>query len=255
MVVSPVNEITPEGLPEFFASDIRRTALLSPRQSSGDLLWRKNRQYVVVNTRTPELTFRGDTNATTFIRDRRRQLSDIFKRITLPCVLGLRSCSYPTISPAKVASCFTEHPRTRNKIAPFLKYDLILIWLWRMRSCTGFRMLIPPRIASRMYSRYGDGGTIMQPVKVTVDAYNGDVNLRLGLERADIGRCIRHLRWSVQTSDAMPEALRSHLRYPEDLLTCKPRCTPVSYDECILQPGRCLSLPCPTDNQTFEPFI
>lgn len=263
MVVSPVNEITPEGLPEFFASDIPPHGAIEFHVNRPEIYYgERTDQYVVVNTRTPEFDFpQGDTNATTFYQGTGGvQLSDIFKRITFAVRFGTAKLFLSNDITSQSRIMFYRNIQERvNKIAPFLKYDsdpyLVvadekLYWIQDAYTTTDrFPYVQPVR---------GWGNYVRNSVKVVIDAYNGDVNFyALDLNEPILAALQGIYGGLFKPLTQMPEALRSHLRYPEDLFNLQASLytsyhmtnTQVFYNQ-----EDAWSLPRPTDNQTFEPY-
>ena len=76
------------------------------------------------------------------------------------------------------------------------------------------------------YSRpvAGWGNYVRNPIKATVDAYDGAVTFYLLDPVEPLARAIDGLLGGVlQPADAMPEDVRRHLRYPEELFTVQAR--------------------------------
>jgi uncharacterized membrane protein (UPF0182 family) len=72
-----------------------------------------------------------------------------------------------------------------------------------------------------------DGVNYMRnSVKVTIDAYGGEVRAYLAAPNDPIVRTLARIYPGLlQPLDSMPADLRAHMRYPEDSFRCRPRCS------------------------------
>jgi uncharacterized membrane protein (UPF0182 family) len=119
-----------------------------------------------------------------------------------------------------------RHIRQRvERIAPFLEYDgdpyLVLLdgrLLWVLDAYTAsdrYPYSEPVRLTGRRPVNY-----IRNSVKVVVDAYHGSVTFYAWDETDPILRAYRSIFPELfEPVSTMPEGLRAHLRYPEDLFT------------------------------------
>ena len=110
------------------------------------------------------------------------------------------------------------------KIAPFLAYDhdpyLVsadgrLLWVWDAYTQTGRYPNAQPQPAG---GAFPGANYIRNSVKVVVDAYDGTVRFFLAdPDDPIIAAYARIFPDLFEPLDAMPDELREHLRYPEDL--------------------------------------
>jgi uncharacterized membrane protein (UPF0182 family) len=263
MVISPVNEITQEGLPEFFASDIPPRGVVELQVDRPEIYYgERTNQYVLVNTRTPEFDFpQGDSNATTFYQGTGGvQLTNYFKRIAFAVRFGTTKLLLATDISSQSRIMFYRNIQERvQKIAPFLKYDadpyLVvadkrLYWIQDAYTSTNrFPYVQPVR---------GWGNYVRNSVKVVIDAYNGDVTFYAVDMNEPILAALQGIYGGLfKPLTQLPEQLRSHLRYPEDLFNLQASLfttyhmtnTQVFYNQ-----EDAWSLPRPTESQTFEPY-
>ena len=222
LCLSPVNEVTSEGLPEFFIKDI-------PPRSSVDLQVTRPEIYfgektdspVFVKTTMEEFDYPiGDQNAvTTYQADRGLSVGSFFRKLLVAWKLK----SYQVL----VTENFTEdtrvllHRRIQERvprIAPFLRFDndpYIVIHGGRL-----FWLLDAYTVSDRYpYSKPHPAGFnyIRNSVKVVVDAYLGDVNFYIvDTEDPLIQVYARIFPTLFKPLEAMPKGLREHIRYPED---------------------------------------
>ena len=223
LVVSPVNEVTSDGLPELWVRD------LPPRTVPGLEITRpeiyhgeKTDSYVFVNSTIEEFDYpSGDQNITTTYEGHGGVLMDSpLKRAAFAYRFGDVSVvlsNYLT-SETRVMLYRNVHERVRQ-VAPFLLYDsdpyLViadgrLIWLQDAYTATSMYPYSQP---------YDDRfNYIRNSVKVTIDAYDGDVVFYVVDNQDPLIRAYAAIFPALfKPWDQMPPALRSHVRYPEGL--------------------------------------
>jgi len=224
-VVSPVNQVGPRGEPLFYVQDIppkTTTSVLSierPEIYFGEFPG----NYVVVNARSDEFSYPlGESNATT-----RYQGDD---GITLGFLNKLMfSLRYGTtklfladdVLPDSKIMFYRNILERLQMIAPFLTYEpdpyLVinegrLFWIVDAYTTSNHYPYSEP---------YGDSRVnyIRNSVKVVIDAYNGTVTYYLADEGDPVVRTLATTFPSLfQPLAAMPDGLRAHIRYPEQLL-------------------------------------
>lgn len=228
VVMTPVNKISSEGLPEFYIKDIPPTspiglAVTRPEVYYGML----GAPYVIVNTRTKEFDYpRGEENVyTTYSGAGGVPLSGPLARLAFASRFG----SMPLLLSHDVtdASRIMFHRTVPDRVAhlaPFLTLDRDpyavlaegrLYWI-----VDGYTT------SDRYpYSRPVDGvAYIRNSVKAVVDAYNGTVRLYV-VDPTDplvqvYGRIFPGL---LRPLAEMPPALLAHIRYPVDLFAIQAR--------------------------------
>ena len=225
VVFGPVNQVTPEGLPEFFVKDIPPVSnesikITRPEIYFGELA----NDYVFVRTKASELDYpSGDQNIYTNYQGRGGVPINSFWRKLL------FSARYATLRIALSRDLTNEsrilyHRQIQDrvsKIAPFIIFDRDAY----MVIAQGGRLLwmIDGYTTSDRYPysepmRRGEKNYIRNSVKVVVDAYNGTVDFYLSDPKDPIilayGKIFPEL---FKPLDAMPEDLRAHIRYPQDL--------------------------------------
>ncbi len=227
LCMSPVNEVTSEGLPEFFIQDI-------PPQSNVDLeitrpeiyFGEKTEHPVFVKTNQAEFDYpMGDRNATTFYEaDRGIPISGFFKRLIFAWELKLYQILF--------TDNFTDeskillHRRLNDripKIAPFLSYDedpyLVihegrLLWIqdaYTVSNRYPYSEPFPER-------RPGAINYIRNSVKIVMDAYLGDVTFYTADKEDPLIRVYQAIFPGMfKPLESMDPELRKHVRYPVDL--------------------------------------
>ena len=223
VALGPVNQVTQEGLPVLFIQDLpprsdTDLAVEEPSIYYGEL----SNEYVLVNTRTDEFHYpQGDDNVSTrYDGTGGIRLGNIIRR----ALFSLRFRSYEILVSGQLTadSRILFHRNIADRvgtIAPFLRYDsdpyLViadgrLFWMRDAYTVTGDYPYATPIGGSINYIR--------NSVKVVIDAYNGTTTFYLAQPddplAATLGNVFPGL---LQPLDAMPDSLRSHVRYPEGI--------------------------------------
>jgi uncharacterized membrane protein (UPF0182 family) len=223
-VVSPVNRVTREGLPEFWIKDIPPVASSDLRITRPELYFSElATDYVFVHTRAKEFDYpAGNQNAyTTYEGQGGIPLGSVWRKALFAAHLGdLKLLLSNDLTPASRVLLYRNIRERVQRIAPFFQYDndpyLVisaagrLIWLLDGYTVSDrFPYAAPTR---------GLGNYVRNAVKVTVDAYDGTVHFYVA-DPADplIRTTAQIFPGLLQPLDAMPADLRAHLRYPEGL--------------------------------------
>jgi uncharacterized membrane protein (UPF0182 family) len=221
-VACPVTEVTEQGLPRLVLKDF-------PVQGSGGLqidlpqiyYGELTDYYIFTNTNTDEFDYpMGQTNAFT----RYEGTGGIPLKNTLRRALyALRFRDYRILVSGELSPESRIHYNrdilTRVKeIFPFLHYDNDPYPV-----AVGGRIfwLIDAYTTSNLYpysQPYGGINYIRNSVKVTVDAYNGDVTYYVFAEDDPVINAYRRIfPGTFLPAEKMPAALKEHVRYPEYL--------------------------------------
>ena len=223
VTLGPVNEVTPEGLPVLFVKDL-------PLKSSVDLTVTQpgiyfgelSNDHVFVKTATAEFDYpRGEANVFGSYAGTGGVVIDSFLRRLL---FAIRFGSPDTLlSPNLTAQSrvlmYRRIGERVRRIAPFLVYDGSpylsisqgrLVWIQDAYTTS----------RNYPYSRPAPGGInyIRNAVKVTVDAYDGNVVFHV-LDDKDpvIATLARAFPTLFRPLADMPEDLRTRLRYPQGI--------------------------------------
>jgi len=226
--MSPVNEVTPEGLPEFFFKDI-------PPQTRTDLKLTRPEIYfgeieapfVVVNTKTGEFDYpKGDENVYTHYEGKGGvPVKNFLRRLAFAFSFSdYRLLLSRDITHQSRVLYYRDIETRVKKIAPFLRYDHDpyvvladgrLFFLW-----DGYTV-------SRWfpYAEPDEGfNYIRNSVKVVVDAYNGNVDFYLSEPDDPLGRSFARIFPGLfKPLEKMPKEILRHIRYPEDLFLVQAR--------------------------------
>jgi uncharacterized membrane protein (UPF0182 family) len=223
IVMNPVDKVTPEGAPEFFIRDL-------PPQSSIPLDVTRPEIYygelhgdmVLVNTEQAEFNYpSGSENVyAKYEGNGGVQLDSGLRRLAF--ALRFRDTNLLLSRSLTDESRIMFHRTIRERverITPFLSFDrdpYIVIadgrLVWMLDGYTVSRDF--------PYSTPSAGGLnyIRNAVKVTIDAYNGDVNFYIADPDDPLIQSYDQLFPNLfQPMEAMPPTLMAHIRYPEDL--------------------------------------
>ncbi len=221
LVMSPVNRVSPEGMPEFLVRDIPPETvpdlpIARPEIYFGEM----TTDYVVVNTNVRELDYpRGDENVYAHYQGRGGIRLGYLARLALAYRFGDARLLLSADIGRDSRLIFARQIGARvTRIAPFLRYDrdpyLVLAegrLFW----------IIDAYTATDRYpyaTRYGDVNYMRNSVKVVVDAYDGAVTFYQVLPDEPIARTLAAIFPDLfRPADRMPPALAAHLRYPVDL--------------------------------------
>ncbi|HEX2035861.1 MAG TPA: UPF0182 family protein [Chloroflexota bacterium] len=221
VVVSPVNEVTPEGLPTLFVQDVPprgKLAVTRPELYFGE----SRADWVVVKTAVPEFDYpRGNDNAETIYQgDRGVGIGSFLRRVLFAWHLNDLNLLVTPALRAESQVLFHRDIRERvRRVAPFLLYDadpyLVvadgrLVWLYDAYTASGHYPYAQPVTPAFNYLR--------NSVKISIDAYDGTLTFYLAdpndpLVRAYAGAFPGLFR----PLDEMPASLRAHVRYPGNL--------------------------------------
>jgi uncharacterized membrane protein (UPF0182 family) len=223
-VASPVNAVTSEGMPIFFVKDI-------PPSSSNDLKIDRPEIYfgemtnipIIVKGNIAEFDYPvGDSNKYTFYQGYAGvNIGSFFRRLIF--AWNYSDVNYLVtnyIGPESKILYIRNISERVKKIAPFLHFDSDpyitiadgkLYWIFDAYTKTEFYPYSTPFERKYNYVR--------NSVKITVDAYNGEVNFYLFKPEADpIIRVYSKIFPDMfKDLDEMPQSVQVHLRYPQDL--------------------------------------
>jgi len=225
LVVGPVNRVTQEGLPEFFAWDIPASvrqgfpAITRPAIYYGEL----TSGYVIVRTRSQELDYPvGDQNVyTQYAGNGGIPLSSWMRKLAFAVRFGEpKILLSDDLLPDSRVLMHREVAQRVQRVAPFLSFDadpyLVvtgdgrLVWMLDGYTATDrYPYADPtPRV----------GNYIRNAVKVSIDAYHGAVDFYVADPADPLIRTLdRAFPALFKPLDAMPADLQSHIRYPEGL--------------------------------------
>lgn len=227
--MNPVNEVTSEGLPYLYIKDIPpKYEIFDKKVERPEIYFGElTENYIFVNTLTEEFDYpKGDENVFTIYKENSGvKIDSILKRFFF-------SVKFNDIN-ILLSRYLTKDSRVLyyrkilervDKIAPFLlfgfdPYIVIdnegnLIWMIDAFTISNY-FPYSERI------NYGDIplNYIRNSVKCTVNAYTGETKFYVIDENDPVLKVYRKIYPDLFLSfDSMPEDLKSHLRYPDDLV-------------------------------------
>ena len=227
VVLSPVNEVGDEGLPELWVRDIPpqsiypELALTRPQIYHGELTG----DYVIVNTKAQEFDYPlGDQNVySTYEGTGGVRLSSLLARFAYALRLGSSQVMLSGYITSDSRLLWRRDISERvQTLAPFLSYDSDpypvilngrLIWLLDAYTATSRYPYSEP-----IDSMAGTINYMRNPVKVTIDAYDGTVTFYL-IDPTDplAATYARIFPALFRPVSDMDPALVAHWRYPEGL--------------------------------------
>jgi uncharacterized membrane protein (UPF0182 family) len=219
--MSPVNEISTEGLPSLIIQDIPPVGDLKidrPEIYFGE----KTDNHVIVKTKTEEFDYpKGDDNVySQWQGDNGVNIGTFMRRLVYAWQLNdFNILISSEITPQSQLLYYRTIQERVNHLAPFLKLDndpyLVvsegkLYWIQDAYTITKRYPYSEP------YSR--DINYIRNSVKVVIDAYDGSANFYVIDPEDALIRTYEKIFPTLFTPmDEFPDSLRAHLRYPEGL--------------------------------------
>lgn len=236
-VMTNVGGVTPEGLPKVTLRDIPvqgEPKIDQPRIYFGEL----TRDYIITGTSQAEFDFaqEGPDATTRFSGAAGVGVAGLWDRLLFALRFGDLNLLITTqVGPESRVLFHRQIAERQQLIAPFLSYDkdpyLVVadgkLWWINDAYTTGTRYPYSKRLG--LLRRTGGGGGIIgaadlnyirNSVKVVTDAYDGTVRYYVVDETDPVVRTLRAIYPSLfRPLTEMPAALRSHIRYPEDLFS------------------------------------
>jgi hypothetical protein len=226
-VMSPVNESTPDGSPEFFVSDIPPVStqgidITRPQIYFGEL----SNDYAIVDSATREFDHpqEGGSEYTRYAGKGGISIGNYFRRLAFAWRFAdtnlLLNNPITTDSRIMFRRLITDRV---NTIFPFLTYDrdpyLIisqgkLYWIQDAYTTSSMYPYSTPMDWTEDVSL----NYVRNSVKVVIDAYDGTVNYYVADSTDPLLKTYAKIFPGVfKPMNAMPEDLQKHIRYPEDL--------------------------------------
>ena len=222
VALSPVNHVSPEGLPKLMVKDIPPIADQGLEVDRPEIYYgERTFAHVVVKTGIQEFDYpKGDENQfTTYQGSGGVELGGFFRRVAFAIRLMDVNLLLSNYISAESRILFQRQISDRvRKVAPFLFYDsdpyMVISegrLFWIQDAYT----------TSDMYpysTRWRNINYIRNSVKVVVDAYNGAVTFyQMDTEDPIIRAYAQIFPGLFEPIESMPTELKSHLRYPIDL--------------------------------------
>ncbi|MCX8094919.1 MAG: UPF0182 family protein [Caldisericia bacterium] len=227
--MSGVDESTPEGLPVLLIKDIPpKVEIDGVKITRSEIYFGElTNDYIFVNTSTEEFDYpKGNENVyTKYKGESGVKIDNLFRKIIFAMHFGdINILLSRYLTKGSRILYYREVLERVDKIAPFLLYGYDpyividkngnLFWI-------GDGFTISNTFPYSEGVKYGDImlNYIRNSVKFTVNAYSGEVNFYITDENDPLIKVYRKIYKDLFKSiDEMPEDLREHLRYPDDLV-------------------------------------
>lgn len=228
LAASPVNEVTREGLPRLFIKDVPPTSKPDLKIDRPEIYYgEKALQYVLVKTKAQEFDYpKGDKNVyTTYQGQGGVPINSFLRRFLFAVYFMDPQILFTTYLTPESRIMFNRRiGRRAGLIAPFLNYDRDpypivsggkLYWMQDAYTTSNMypyssRVSSPLRVKKLNYIR--------NSVKITIDAYNGDVVFYIIDEKDPIIKTYAKIFPDLfRPFEEMPDNLKKHVRYPKDL--------------------------------------
>lgn len=222
LVMTPVNEVTPEGLPHFYIQDIPPVSHVPITVKQPEIYFgEKEMPYAIVNTRQPEFDYpKGDMNVYAHYQGKGGvKLDSLFKRL----VYALKFSDIKFLISSLISSeSRLLYDRTVleivQKVTPFVVFeqdpylvvsdDGRLVWM-----VDGYMVSDRYPYSEPVTSR--GLNYIRNSVKATVDAYSGQAHFYCSDEKDPMIKTYQRIYPGLFKPFAeMPRALQEHIRYP-----------------------------------------
>ncbi len=223
IVLSPANEISTEGLPNLLIKDIPPVGVFDIEQPQ-IYYGEKTNDYVIVKTETEEFDYpMGDENVYGHYQGEGGvSLKGFIRRLVYAWEFGdLNVLISGELTPESRVLYYRNIRERVNHLAPFLNLDsdpyLVvmdgrLFWIQDAYTTTDRYPYSEPLANGINYIR--------NSVKAVIDAYNGSVTFYIADPDDALIRTYQAIFPELFVSvDQMPEFLRAHWRYPEDMFS------------------------------------
>ncbi len=230
VVFGPVNQVTREGLPEFFIQDIPPVSSQSLKVTRPEIYYgERANDYVFVKTKAQELDYpAGDQNVyTTYEGKGGVPVRSFWRKLLFSARYGtLRIALSNDITNESRILYYRQIQERVKKIAPFIIFDrdsyLVIAQGGRLFWIIDGYMTSDRYPYSEPTGRLGN--YIRNSVKAVVDAYNGTVTFYLSdPEDPIVSAYAKIFPGLFEPLEAMPEDLRAHIRYPQDFFAIQAR--------------------------------
>ncbi|MGO9272428.1 MAG: UPF0182 family protein [Terriglobia bacterium] len=231
LCMSPVNEITPDGLPVFFIKDIPPVSSIPIPPSAARITrpeiyyGEQANDYCFVDTNTKEFDYPSGSQDvyTTYQGTGGITVGNVLRRLLFTLKFGeLNVLLSSDIRPESRLMIYRQVIDRASRLAPFLRFDTDPYLVITQDGAMVWILDAYTTSARYPYSEpTGDlGNYIRNSVKVTVNAYDGRVHFYISDPTDALIQAYARLFPGVfEPLEAMPEDLRSHIRYPIDFFS------------------------------------
>lgn len=223
LTLSPVNQVTEEGLPVLFIKNLPPSSVVSLKVTRPGIYYGElSSDYVFVNTKQAEFDYPADSGNATTVYDGTGGvlINSFFRRLILAIELRSKDLLFSSLITSDSKVLFHRNIAARAARAlPFLTWDSDpymviaddgkLKWILDAYTSTNRYPYSQPLSNGINYMR--------NSVKVVIDAYDGSIDAYVVAPEPIQQTYAKIFPDIFQPLESMPEDLRKHIRYPEDL--------------------------------------
>jgi len=228
LAMSPVNEVTAEGMPELMIKDVPPVVDIDLKIDRPEIYYgEKTTEYILVQTSAQEFDYpKGDKNVyANYGGQGGVPISSFMRRLLFAIEFQDPQILFTTYLTPDSRIMFNRRIKSRvTAIAPFLSYDTDpymvvsggrLFWIQDAYTASN---MYPYSKRSRTPFRKKELNYIRNSVKVVIDAYDGHVAYYMIDTQDPILKTYSKVYPALfKPLDEMPADLKKHLRYPNDL--------------------------------------
>jgi uncharacterized membrane protein (UPF0182 family) len=232
LTLGPVNEVTPEGLPVLFLRDIPPISRVDIQATEPSVYYGELRNdYVIVRTTAQEFHYpRGNEDERTYYQGKGGvPLTNVLRR----ALFAIRFTNLNILVSAQITPesrlMFRRRIQDRvSAIAPFLTFDRDpyavvsdgrIKWILDAYTTTADYPFSTQTTELGVRANY-----VRNAVKAVVDAYDGSTTFYLAEPNDPMVQTLaRIFPTLLRPMEEMPEDLRNHVRYPEDIFNVQAR--------------------------------
>jgi len=231
LTLGPVSRISKEGLPEFFIKDIPPASSTNLKVKRPEIYYGEmSNDYVIVKTKIPEFSYPTPEGNiyTSYTGQGGTATGSLARRLLFSLKFQTEKIFFSSDITSESRILIYRNVRERvRKIAPFLIFDsdpyLVVNdegkLVWMLDAYTASSRMPCSKPAPRNNPLVRNANYIRNAVKVTVDAYDGNVLFYV----SDSGDSIIQVYMRIfpelfRGLEDMPADLKRHIRYPQSLL-------------------------------------
>jgi uncharacterized membrane protein (UPF0182 family) len=224
LTLGPVNQVTTEGLPVLFVKDLPPVSTVSLRVTRPQIYYGElANEYVFVGTRQREFDHpSGEANVyAAYEGTGGVRVGNLVRRLLLAARFGSSKILFSQDITNDSRVLYYRHIMARaRKALPFIRFDRDPYLV--IATDGTLKWILDGYTVSDGYpyaQRLRDGATYMRnSVKLVIDAYDGSLKAYLSAPTDPLIRTWQRIFPGIFVPlDSMPEDLRAHIRYPDDL--------------------------------------
>jgi uncharacterized protein len=232
-VLSPANAVTSDGQPDFLVKDVPPSG--EPEISRPEIYFGEDLDsYAIVNTEQAEIdytTSEGTDRTSNYAGEGGVLIDSFVKKLALAARFGeVNLMTSSAITSESRALYFRDIRERAGMAAPFLRFDADpypvvfegrIIWMLDGYSYTNRYPYAQRTNTDRLPAESGLRGLpfnyVRNSVKVAIDAYEGSMRFFIVDDEDPLIASYQQAFPDLFETEAAPDALRAHFRYPEDL--------------------------------------